>query len=143
MIEHDSRDANIAEAGLGGSCRVSYGEDCSERQNSAVGHLMGKEAGESLCDKSSTCSSLDSGYEKIVGHKRVHSPVESEESVDCAVPMFKFTIKSFVNRESASMETEPVKVEVSCLEGNREGLHQLFMFLRNKLNGIQRGQQKK
>ena len=52
-------------------------------------------------------------------------------------PLFKFKIVLSMESDTIGIEAETIKVDVICLEGNRESVHQLFMFLRNKLNGLQ------
>ena len=97
--------------------------------------------GEGFCSMEHSREFMDSGSQQIAGHKR--QLVSNQEKQALEVPIFRCKIKVSVNRESDDIDLEPVRVEVFCLEGNRESLHQLFMFLRNRLNGIQKSPKKK
>lgn len=108
------------------------------------------DAGPSFVDKSREHTPCKEDYdtmndgqtEQAIGAKRPHFPVYNESKNCSEKPLFGFKIRACSNRDSESMETEPIRVEIFCLEGNRESLHQVFMYLRNNLNGIQRHQKK-
>lgn len=79
----------------------------------------------------------------VVGNKRSHVST-GEESINSGhAPILKFKIVTSSNRDSDIVDSEPVKVDVFCLEGKREYLHQLYMYLRNELKGIQKHQKRK
>ena len=145
MTEHFSFDptsktsANVLEKGHG----TLNGKGCSTEKDKASETGVTTEERDCLNEKDYNDTSVDNQTQQIAGEKRAH-PLAGKDKVDGqTAPIFKYKIKVSFNRGSDNMDTEPIKVEVFCIEGDREGLHQLFMFLRNRLNGIQKSPKKK
>ena len=145
MTEHDSFDliSKTTATVLGEGFDTLNGKGCDAEKIQLIESGVTTEVRDCLDKKGCNGTSVDNQSQQIAGQKRTH-PLGGKDMVHSkAAPIFKYKVKVSMNRGAVNMETEPIKVEVFCLEGDREGLHQLFMFLRNRLNGIQKSPKKK
>ena len=147
MLENDSDDSKttIASTSLESELHVlnGIGNGTSNEAMIKTSVPNATEVGDNIMNEEKTENTAESQLEQIIGYKRARPQSGKKDDDSSQRPIFKFRIKTSVNRESENMDAEPVKVEVFCLEGNRESLHQLFMYLRNQLNGIQKHTKKK
>lgn len=73
-----------------------------------------------------------------IGQKRTHeSPDTPKQTSSDGDPLFKFEVIVSRTKDTRIVEESPVEVDVACLEGNREIVHQFFMHVRNRFNGEQ------
>ena len=73
-----------------------------------------------------------------IGQKRTHESSETPSQTPSeSNPLFKFEMIVSQAKDSKLAEDRPIKVDIACLEGNREVVHQFFMYFRNRFNGEQ------
>ena len=73
-----------------------------------------------------------------IGQKRTRESSETpSQTLNESNPLFKFEMIVSQTKDSKVAEEKPVKVDIACLEGNREIVHQFFMYFGNRFNGEQ------
>ncbi len=68
--------------------------------------------------------------------KRTYDQIDSgHETTEKLTSMFKFKLIVRIGKDKSN--SDMVLVDISCIEGSRESMHQLFLYLKNKFNGVQ------